>query len=1453
MDEEIIILEDEIETIEEIEIAESGEVISGGTTHNTLNDRNEADSHTIGAITGLREELDKIETPRIIESNIAQQADYYKWEDENSIPTYPIGLFVSLYTGNIQLCDGTNDVFGVTVEGAGFVGNQAYTELENGTKIGREGRYNLVVHSGVVAVQKQTDVAVGDYVVPDAFGKAKKSDGKYGYIVTGLSELYGVQCAVISLSAPSTIAQELSYTLFDAETGLSGRITEVEKDIGNLTTFTNDTYELAQTIKNMQDTQSSIQESTNSTQETVGDLSNKLDDFEGRLEDVEADTATALQRSAEAQADAANIRTEAVAVANEAIADVEAIQKDIEALDYQIAPYSVGEYSQAYGLTWGQAKAALTVGQVHIPTVDPYYEEFYDGYEEVEQVDGTHSNIQKFSRTYYYTWNGIQWIPSNSNAVTFAPFDTTNTTMRYWYVTEDTTDYKKGDLVYWNDGNPEVVASITDNGFSRAVNYLRKTTTETAMEITNARGDCASLTEKLDSDGARVAMVASVVTEMKDVESSGIFATVEELPEALDANAYYCVGASAPYDVYKWDATNSAWVKQITIYYDGVNFCKINTASIVTAVNNDGDSSIKLNADKIKFTAEDYEVIADNIHLSGYVTFDNLKEADGTTTINGENITTGKISAEFIDTAGLQADYIEVLNDNNETIFKADKTNKVVQISAANIDGKLTTSQIDATGIEATDVTISGEINATSGVIGGCEIVDGQLTVNNLSSMSANIGAIRTGSMQSFNYSSSDEIVTYEFDFSEGLEYKFNSDSMTYQVTGIGTCRDKKIIIPKTYDGYPVTSINSSAFRDCSLTDIVIPDSVTSIGSLAFVDCCNLTSIKIPDGVTEIKGSTFYGCYSLTKVVIPDSVTSIGSTSFANCNSLISIEIPDGVTSIGLAAFRGCKSLTAIKIPDGVKTIETYAFCGCKSLINVTISNSVENIKAHAFEDCKSLTSITLPNHLTTIRNSLFSGCDVLSSVIIPESVISIGDNAFLNCSNFNSVYYWGDETKWLTITISETGNDILEEAIIYYYSDETPTNDGNFWHYNDNPKGFQISCDNHMIDSEYFKVASDGKIETADINNGTIGDLKIDNGIKGYIDNEQSFALTSEGLEIINNSAQIKVGNAQLFCDEDVSKVYLQTSGVLYIQGTQSDQVLTSIELMGEQGSELATSEIKLMLGTEINDSSSTDNYQNIYGKLVATNALFFSKTFTFYCRTKDSTGKYYVSSKTLTLVAGDTESQKIHLRGFGTQWIAESYANYKLDIATDNEFSTFTSVTIGGLTETYDTVGYDFGIIQQYDKTNLIKIMGNIIPKTTNSYTLGNEGYAWSAIYTQTDAIVTSDKNKKNTINSLDSKYSTIFDNLRPVTFKYNDNTSDRLHLGFIAQEVKEAMDIAKIESKDFAGYCEWENKDGSKGYGLRYEEFIPLNVYEIQQLKKRVEELENEVKELRAQQND
>ena len=172
----------------------------------------------------------------------------------------------------------------------------------------------------------------------------------------------------------------------------------------------------------------------------------------------------------------------------------------------------------------------------------------------------------------------------------------------------------------------------------------------------------------------------------------------------------------------------------------------------------------------------------------------------------------------------------------------------------------------------------------------------------------------------------------------------------------------------------------------------------------AFYGCRSLSEIVIPSSVTSIGDWAFYGCRSLSEIVIPYSVTSIGHHAFSDCDSLSKIVIPSCVTSIGDRAFDTCSSLLEIVIPPSVTSIGDYAFLGCRSLSEIVIPSSVTSIGDGAFSGCDSLSEIVIPSSVTSIGHHAFYGCRSLSEIVIPFSVTSIGDSAFYNCSFPNNL-----------------------------------------------------------------------------------------------------------------------------------------------------------------------------------------------------------------------------------------------------------------------------------------------------------------------------------------------------------------------------------------------------------------------------------------------------------------
>ena len=138
-------------------------------------------------------------------------------------------------------------------------------------------------------------------------------------------------------------------------------------------------------------------------------------------------------------------------------------------------------------------------------------------------------------------------------------------------------------------------------------------------------------------------------------------------------------------------------------------------------------------------------------------------------------------------------------------------------------------------------------------------------------------------------------------------------------------------------------------------------------------------------------------------------------------------------------------------------------------------------------------------------------------------------------------------------------------------------------------------------------------------------------------------------------------------------------------------------------------------------------------------------------------------------------------------------------------------------------------------------ISCHGDFLPGANDRYNLGDGGLVWADIYAASGTINTSDREKKEAIVYGLYKLNGLLDKLEPCTFRFRDGTSGRSHPGFIAQDVEEALEELGLTTADFAGLVKSPREDGGYDYFLRYNEFIPINTWEIQKLKARVAELE------------
>ncbi len=263
---------------------------------------------------------------------------------------------------------------------------------------------------------------------------------------------------------------------------------------------------------------------------------------------------------------------------------------------------------------------------------------------------------------------------------------------------------------------------------------------------------------------------------------------------------------------------------------------------------------------------------------------------------------------------------------------------------------------------------------------------------------------------------------TPEFMYSEGLKFVDNGNS-TYFVSSIGTCTDTVLSIPPTYKNKPVIRIGPDAFvNNDRIQEVVLSENIKIISDWAFGLCMSLSQVTIPEGVTTIGALAFQHC-PLTSIAIPDSVTSIGEGAFAGCAPILT-EIQVGAGNTAYRVENGClvgtatKTVIAVlqtpdcKIPDGIKRIGGLAAVGLQDMTSITLPSSLESIGSLAFDNCSGLTDIHFQGtkaqwHLITKE----AGWDRDT----PDSTIHCTDgdikkSAFLLTQSFDELRKNGDE-----------------------------------------------------------------------------------------------------------------------------------------------------------------------------------------------------------------------------------------------------------------------------------------------------------------------------------------------------------------------------------------------------------------------------------------------------------
>lgn len=276
-------------------------------------------------------------------------------------------------------------------------------------------------------------------------------------------------------------------------------------------------------------------------------------------------------------------------------------------------------------------------------------------------------------------------------------------------------------------------------------------------------------------------------------------------------------------------------------------------------------------------------------------------------------------------------------------------------------------------------------------------------------------------------------------------------------VRSFAFCKNlKSIVLPEG-----LLTIQSMAFYDSGLENLVMPDTVTSIDQ-AFMNCKSLVSIHLSDALKSMNASSFNGS-KITEITIPSSLVVVPDYAFYNCQYLTTVNLPKTITSFSMACFGNCPLLTTInvdsenkyikeldgilynedftkllfvnktsdvseivlpatliEVPQGSFTSDTrvkvitipgsITTYGYRAFYNagfekVIFSEGVKTIPGFLFASCHSLKEVVLPSTLESLESAAFAECTVLERVVIPEGCsIKSGFSLFKNCVNLTEV-----------------------------------------------------------------------------------------------------------------------------------------------------------------------------------------------------------------------------------------------------------------------------------------------------------------------------------------------------------------------------------------------------------------------------------------------------------------
>lgn len=235
-----------------------------------------------------------------------------------------------------------------------------------------------------------------------------------------------------------------------------------------------------------------------------------------------------------------------------------------------------------------------------------------------------------------------------------------------------------------------------------------------------------------------------------------------------------------------------------------------------------------------------------------------------------------------------------------------------------------------------------------------------------------------------------------------GLTYNIISEADHTCEVGENRTIEGEIVIPEQVQNgeqlYTVIRLGKRAFYwNRKITAIQLPSTLTTIGQEALMRADYITELVIPNSVTSIETRGVYGCERLASLTLGTGLTEIVSETFSGCIALEAINIPDNITSVATCSFNFCNGVKTINFGRGLRTIGVNAFSGLTSLEAVSIPANVTSIANQAFTECSKLKTVTLEPGTTTLSlgESVFGDANWITGATMPSVAPLVNVNIY--------------------------------------------------------------------------------------------------------------------------------------------------------------------------------------------------------------------------------------------------------------------------------------------------------------------------------------------------------------------------------------------------------------------------------------------------------------------------